>query len=199
MSKEHKAAEKAASAELVTVNEEIAELADWEITDEEDLALAGEMLADVKGRLKRLEAKRKEITGPMNKALKAVNNLFREPKERLGEAERMLKGGIAGYMSRVAESNDDAYAEAGEAETTQEAVNALEKVRDVTAPKGISIRHTWVPVIVDENKVPQHLCSPDISKIKAEMAGKVFTDTGEPVPIAGVRFERKDIVSSRSA
>lgn len=199
MSKQHKAAEKAASTALATVNEEIAELEGWQIQDEEDLTLAGEMLADVKGRFKRLEAKRKEITGPMNKALRAVNDLFREPKARLEQAEKMLKGSIAEFHVRQLEANDAAYAEAGEAETAEEATEALARVREVSTPKGVSIRHKWVPVIVDPDKVPAHLCSPDIDKIKAEMSGKFYTETGEPCPIAGVRFERQDIVSSRSA
>lgn len=47
---------------------------------------------------KRLEELRTAITGPLNASLKAVNDLFRTPAERLLKAEQALKGEIARYQ-----------------------------------------------------------------------------------------------------
>lgn len=89
------------------------------ITSDDDYRLAGEELQSVKGRITRMEAARTSITGPMNKALKAVNDLFRGPMGALTEAENALKGSMLTYhdeqQRRLAEERRIAE-EAAEAE-----------------------------------------------------------------------------------
>lgn len=198
MSTEHTQAKQHADAALATVNAEIAELDGWTIEDEDDNAFAGEMLQNVKGRIKALEDKRKEITVPMNKALRAVNDLFREPRERLEEAEKLLKGKIAGYLEAVAKHNDEAYAEAGSAETADEATAALATVKTASTPKGVSMRYRYEPRIVAEDLLMPQFLSPDMAKIKAWAKVNVRED-GSPQPIPGVLFDKIPVVSSRSA
>lgn len=191
-------AKETTTAALATVREEIAHLHDWKIEGEDDMQFAGDMLADVKGRMKRLEAQRTKITKPMNAAKKAVDELFKTPRTALEEAERLLKGKIAGYLEAAAEDNDEAYIEAAEAETVEEATAALATVRDVAAPKGVSVRYTYKPRIVNEGMVMPEFCSPDMGKIKAYMRENK-NDDGSPSPIPGVIFDREPIVASRSA
>ena len=191
-------AKETTTAALTTVREEIAELYSWEIEDEADMVLAGDMLADIKGRAKRLEAQRKKITVPMNAAKKAVDALFATPRTALEEAERLLKGKIAGYLEAAAEDNDEAYDDAAKAETVEEATAALATVRDVAAPKGVSVRYTYRPRIVNADMVLPAFCSPDMGKIKAYARDNKNAD-GSPAPIPGVLFDREPIVTSRSA
>jgi hypothetical protein len=67
------------------------------ITTDEDYQLAGEELGAVKGRIKKMEETRTGITGPMNKALKAINDLFRSPMETLLTAEAAIKSSMLTY------------------------------------------------------------------------------------------------------
>lgn len=89
------------------------------ITTDDDYRLAGEELQSVKGRITSMEAARTAITGPMNKALKAVNDLFRGPMADLTSAENAIKGSMLTYYDeqqrRAAEARRIAE-EAAEAE-----------------------------------------------------------------------------------
>ena len=61
------------------------------ITSQDDYVLAADELKAVKAKHKALEERRVSITGPMNKALKAVNDLFRGPLAALEQAESTFK------------------------------------------------------------------------------------------------------------
>lgn len=67
------------------------------ITTAVDYELAGEELATVKARINKLEETRTGITGPMNKALKAINDLFRGPMDTLKMAETRIKASMIAY------------------------------------------------------------------------------------------------------
>ena len=62
------------------------------IQSDEDYALGAEELTAIKGKLAMLEEQRTTITGPLNQAVKAVNDLFRGPREALEKAEGIIKG-----------------------------------------------------------------------------------------------------------
>lgn len=182
---------------LKQITQELAELDGWEIESDEDQALATDLVKDVKRRHKALEKARKEITGPMNQALRAVNKLFRVPRERLEEAEKILKTKIASYVEFCEEANRLVVEDAANAETVEEAAAALAKVEDVSAPEGTSIRYRYVCTVTDPEKVPAHLCSPDLKKIQAWAKGRTDAE-GVPLPIPGVRIEKDRIVSVRT-
>ncbi len=67
------------------------------IASDDDYKLAGEELQSISGRIKRMEDSRTAITGPMNKALKAVNDLFRSPMATLEQARDGIKGSMLTY------------------------------------------------------------------------------------------------------
>lgn len=71
---------------------------DYVIDSDNMLELASEDLRTVKGLQKTVEEKRTAITVPLNQALKAVNDLFRAPKEYLDQAETVLKRAITTYQ-----------------------------------------------------------------------------------------------------
>lgn len=69
------------------------------ITTQEDYEMCGEELRGVKGKITALEGKRTAITGPMNAALKAVNDLFRGPMAALVAAETKFKQSMLAYST----------------------------------------------------------------------------------------------------
>lgn len=67
------------------------------IATAEDFTMAADELASIKGKWNKLESQRTAITGPMNTALAAINNLFRGPMTMLKSAENTLKGSMLTY------------------------------------------------------------------------------------------------------
>ena len=63
--------------------------------------LASDELRQIKTLQKVVEEKRTAITGPLNAALKAVNDLFRAPKEYLDQAEAACKRAMISYTTEV--------------------------------------------------------------------------------------------------
>ena len=59
------------------------------------------VLSKIKETQRNLEKKRKEITQPLNLALKNVNNLFKEPTDKLKEAESLIKSAMIKYQQKV--------------------------------------------------------------------------------------------------
>lgn len=103
------------------------------INSDDDYALAGEELQSVKGRLKKLEETRISITGPMNKALDAINNLFRGPRQTLEAAESAIKGGMLTYHTKKEQ-------EAAEARRVAEAAAAAERARIAEEARQVELK-----------------------------------------------------------
>jgi colicin import membrane protein len=83
-----------ASAALVLANkaqQALTSASDFVIDSTTMFELASDDLKQVKTLQKEVEEKRTSITGPLNQAVKAVNDLFRGPKDYLDKAEATLK------------------------------------------------------------------------------------------------------------
>lgn len=74
--------------------------------------LAADDLKKVKSLAKDVEEKRTAITGPLNQAVKAVNDLFRSPKEFLQNAENTIKGAMLTYDREQQRKAEEARREA---------------------------------------------------------------------------------------
>lgn len=91
-----------ASAALIFTNQAqraLANAADFTIDSDEMLEAAGDDLRAVKTLQKRVEETRTSITGPLNQAVKAVNDLFRAPAQFLAQAETTLKTSMLTYTT----------------------------------------------------------------------------------------------------
>jgi polyhydroxyalkanoate synthesis regulator phasin len=191
-------AEQVTSNALAVINDELAALFNWSIENDEDNGFAAEMLRDVKARHKALEEKRKTITQPLAQAKKAVDDLFRQPRELLEQAEACLKAKIAGYLEACQQANAAALAAVVCAETPEQASEALATIQPTAeAPAGVSVRYKWRAIVFSPEIVPDAFLSPDEAKIQAFTDQAVKTH-GKPTPISGVRFEQEAIVSSRA-
>lgn len=71
------------------------------IRKEADLQNATELLTKIKSTSREIEKRRKEITQPLNLALKSINDLFREPGDKLKDAEAVIKSAILDYHERI--------------------------------------------------------------------------------------------------
>lgn len=91
----------ASSALVLTTKAQtaLAGASDFVIDSQEMFEIAGDDLRAVKALQKEVEEKRTSITGPLNQAVKAVNDLFRPPKEYLDKAEATIKRAIVTWTT----------------------------------------------------------------------------------------------------
>jgi hypothetical protein len=128
-----------ASAALALTNSAQHTLANartFAVDSPEMLEAAAEDLRTVKTLQKRVEDQRTAITGPLNAALKAVNDLFRPAGEYLKQAETVLKGSMLVYTAeqeRIAEEARRAAEAAAAAERARLA--AIQREQDEAARK----------------------------------------------------------------
>jgi hypothetical protein len=110
---------------------------EYKITCDESYQLAAEELTAIKAKQKLLEAQRTAITGPMNTALKAVNDLFRQPTTLLVQAETAIKRSMLAYTDYVADQAREAQLAAAAAErAAREAADAQRREADALARAG---------------------------------------------------------------
>lgn len=101
---------------------------DFVIDSPEMFQIASDDLKMVKGLQKEVEDKRTSITGPLNQAVKAVNDLFRAPKEYLDRAESMLKRAMVSWTTEQERIAAEARAQAeAKARAERERLAELER------------------------------------------------------------------------
>jgi hypothetical protein len=107
---------------------------DYVIDSQTMFELASEDLRSVKTLQKEVEAQRTSITGPLNVAVKAVNDLFRAPKEYLDQAEATLKRAITVYTAEQQRLADESRRKAeAEARAERERLAAIEREQQEAA------------------------------------------------------------------
>lgn len=161
-----------AAKALATIDTSFPEV--YQIGDADQLVGAGDILKRIKARQTELTALRKTMTLPLDQAKKAILDLFREPEQRLANAESSLKRGILDYNRQVeierrrleAELRDqqaeeaarlqaeaDELRERGKEEAAEALVDSIPPVpvvvMDTPRLDGISTRKTWKAEVVD--------------------------------------------------
>ena len=94
-----------ASKEVVIATKEAEKLSEQvykvRIRSEADLNLAGEKLAEIKKMQKEIEKRRKSFVDPLNKVVKDINAEFKNPLDRLKDAESLIKEAMVKYQAQV--------------------------------------------------------------------------------------------------
>jgi hypothetical protein len=163
------------------------------ITSDVEYEQAAKLLMNVKEKIKLVDEKRKEFTGPLNKTVKNINAFFKAPLDDYRAAEQALKLAMAKFHNAREEARKQALLEAQKAAQSQEKavfVEKMEKAADNQAPEaaGTHTREVMCFEVVDPSLVPRHYCTPDDKKIRAAL-DNVTDNVGEKslLTIPGVR------------
>jgi len=114
----------------------LANASDFVIDSQMMFELASDDLKQVKTMQKEVEEKRTSITGPLNQAVKAVNDLFRSPRDYLDKAEATLKRAMITWTTEQERLASIARAEAeAKARAERERLAALEREQQEAARK----------------------------------------------------------------
>jgi hypothetical protein len=166
------------------------------VSSDADEAAAVELIREIKKQISHIDTTRKFFVDPLSKVVRTYNNYFNEPLKVLKECERQLKDKCEAYVRAKDAANQRAFTAAAKAVDAEEARAVLAQIVPATSPKGTNIRYEWVHEVVDPDKVPRELCSPDKKKIDAAFA---VGAGGKPMEIPGVVWSQKPIMSVRKA
>ncbi len=174
--------EETLKAELVTeaseAKEALTEVTAFEITDNESMTFAADVLAETKGNHKRLDDKRKEITQPINAALKATNLLFKPALDFYKMCESAIKMKMLQANTRAQQAAQAALQAAGEAAAegdTEAITTEIAKHDDAVnlpAADGVQYRTTWKFNIIDATLIPREFLTPDLKLIEGHIRHK---------------------------
>jgi hypothetical protein len=113
----------------------LANAQDFTVDSDEMLEAAGDDLKAVKALQKKVEEQRTSITGPLNQAVKAINDLFRAPKAYLDDAEQKLKGAMLTYTTEQERIAAEARRKAEEAARIERERLAAEQAKQEAAAR----------------------------------------------------------------
>lgn len=161
---------------------------------------ANAILKDIADGLKRIEAKRKSFTGPLNQSLKEINATFKKIVEPINSAKQGLTSRLMDWrrkeQARIDAEREKAAKEEERRRKIQEAHaakghNTKEEITPVTKPVPFSMndttktRLTWTYDIEDESKVPREYMEVNRPSITAAVRSGVRQ-------IEGVKIYQKE-------
>ena len=195
------------------------------VTTAEHYCQAGEIRKRLRSVESQLEAKRKELTGPILTIKKSIDDFFNKPKDRLTAAIKRLDTGMLTFQAEQRrkaaeeqarlqrEADEKAAAERkrlAEAQAKAEAENkplaaavAAKQAEEVQAP----VVHVTVPTVKVEGvstrqvwkfKVEDFAKLPDEYKLADEAElGKMARTFHDSKPVPGVVFYAESVLASR--
>ena len=227
---------------IITVNTSGIEAADWlakraelaeraqaitQVTNDEELEVAGKFETDCKKQIKALSEIRLAMTRPLDAAKKSITDKEKELVKPLQKEQERVNGMTVAYATMLARKAEEERMarEAAEREAAEAALAAEDAQRAAEAAFGLEPSgvvdpipvtplpavtttgpHTssnrfaekWDFVIVDPNAVPRELCSPDERKIRALMqARKADGYKADQIKIDGIRISSSVQVYAR--
>ncbi|KKN75943.1 hypothetical protein LCGC14_0375000 [marine sediment metagenome] len=195
--------EEALKAELVTeatqAQEALTEVTAFEIIDSDSMTFAADVLAETKGNHKRLDDKRKEITQPINAALKATNALFKPALDFYKRCEAGIKVKMLQANQRAQVAAQEALTAAGAAaaegdtEALTQEIAAHDDAVNLPAADGIQYRTTWKFNIIDATLIPREFLTPDLKLIEGHVRHKK-----DATAIPGIEAYEDQTVASAS-
>lgn len=184
-------AEVEARADLVMVG-------DADLTTQEDLNLAAELLRKVKDKFKELDGQRKSVVQPINKSVATINGWFKPVLDVLRNTEKVLKKKMAAASEDAFERRRATLQEAGAKSLAGDTAGARVLMTqahgdELEAPKGISFTHTYSYEILDMDAIPRKYLAVDDAAVMAVVkADKEATD------IPGIKVVINTGVTSRA-
>jgi hypothetical protein len=181
-------------------------------------AVAG-IRSSANAKYKELDAKRKEITKPLDSAKAQIMALFKTPLEKLRQVIDLCDKSLVTYTTeqerirKAEEARLQAIADKKRAELEAKALKAAEEGKDAKAekyqekaqeviapvlaptveqPKGTYFTERYYGDVIDVNLLPKEYMIPDQSKIN-----KVIAATKGSLQIPGVKVRIEKIVNTR--
>lgn len=160
-----------------------------EISDDEDMEIAVNLLGGIATAKKKTEKQRKFFTEPLNQQVKKINDLFHIFTDPLLKAERIIKQKVAAYQvereRKAQEKMVKALAEAQRGDEIMPVVLPDQPQRTVQADMGsATIKKVWTFQIENPALVPEQYKVVDEKKIRAAVASGIREIPGVRIYLA---------------
>jgi len=172
------------------------------IIDADGLKQAAEILKMLKDRRKAIESERVAATGPLHQVKVTIDGWFKEPIGALDAAIAYISALIADYNEQARQLHvaalrkSAAELQSGDNASARETLAVANQAAAASAlPDGTSVRWKWKWEVINPDIVPCEFRSYD-PKLLTAHCNKASTDN-PPVAVAGVRFFRQPITTSR--
>jgi hypothetical protein len=159
------------------------------LKNQDDYLLAGKLLSNVKTSHKILKDRLKEITGPIQEALKSTRQLFQGPDEALEKVKTDVESAMKKYLideeAKAAKEKAQIMARVEKGTMREDtAVKKMVNIAEVpTKGEGFTTRRDKKVRIVDETLVPENYWIIDKTKVTSDLL------SGIPVPGAEIYEE----------
>lgn len=173
--------------EVTQMSTALAMLKRTTITDQPTLDWVVSLTRSVKERYKALEAKRTEITKPILEGKRKVDELFAPALKGLLAIESEGKR-LMGDYGRAQEKAKGEAMLAASATYQSGGAPLVGDIPESVEVKGVTIKHSWIAIVMAQDLVPREMCSPDPVKIQ-DYARQYTTEFDPPAPVPGLRFE----------
>jgi len=178
---------------------------DLMIDSQESLSQATDILSKIKTSAKDVEKRKKEITDPLNAALKSARSLFKPLEDDLATAERTIKGKMLDYSNEVEAkaAEQAAKLEKRVEKGTMRVDTAMRKMDDIEtvgssvqgASGSVQFRTVRNIKIVDPTKIPLKYLSNE--KVLAAISAAVRTDVLNGTKVDGVEIVEEKQIAAR--
>lgn len=144
------------------------------VTDEASMGIAAEVLAQVKGRIKRIEDKRTEYVKPLNDTVKTINADFKAAAAPYLEMEKQLKGAIGTFV--------DAQRKAAAEEQRRLEAERSKEADKLAKEEGISRRAALAQIDKPVVEAQTTSVTTDTAKVVTKLVAKFEVVNPENVP-----------------
>ena len=159
---------------------------------QEDLELAGQVLAEVTAAAKKIAAAKLESTAPHTKALADARGAFVSIEGRISQATALWKQKIIAGSDAMRARTQAAVA-AMAAAPPEDRTTLLAVIRLPQKEASFQTREVWDYEVVAPAELPREFLKPDEAAIRKAMGHRL---DGVPVPIPGVRWFQKAVIAS---
>lgn len=170
------------------------------VTNAAQCHTANEALKDLLRARDQLEKDRTDVTGPLHKTKTWIDAQYRPVRTMLDSAVNILKAKVSGFTLALEAEKAEQFRLAQQAMAAGDHTGMAQALNESSAiqtgaPEGTSVRQVWTAEVVNPSIVPYGFLCPDLDKIGGHAANTPITS--EPVPIPGVRFEKRAITTVR--
>lgn len=187
--------------EIVQIQREAGDLVqraqNYQVVSDETYEEAGGIVSWIAQGKKRIEARRKFFTQPLNDQVKKINELFKELSMPFVKSDAIVRNKMLDYrQGQEKKRRDEEEKMKKEAEkiakkegiSKEEVIASMEKKETVSTTDKTTVRKDWTFEIIDVNKIPRKFLMPDEVNIRKAVRNGVRK-------IAGINIYEKEIVS----
>lgn len=160
----------------------------FDVETEDDLAVAGAVLQQVKAQREAIEAERDGVLEPLKAVQKRVQGWFKPALDTLKRCDEHLRSGAVALLEQAEQRQQELLRSVADSEDPQLTLDTLADPLEL--PPGLQKRSTWKVLVDDPQQVPRQFLAVDEKALRAHLKAELARTSVLPT-VPGVRFVQK--------